>query len=156
MEFVGKSCCAVAFYGRNARIAFKHSDKLGNCFLGSFSCFVLLGINSKQVFFNFLMRFVQNAQISCGGVAFRNCRNRRPGCKHQHRKKNDDDFVQPLFFVFSSCKLNISESMYCSLISLSGVVDRYSVEPVQTDSPFNERSCSNPTDSTSLRMTRTA
>ncbi|MFR7609464.1 MAG: hypothetical protein ACLUZ4_01445 [Christensenellaceae bacterium] len=63
MEFVGKSCCAVAFYGCNARIAFKHSDKLGNCFLGSFSCFVLLGINSKQVFFNFLMRFVQNAQI---------------------------------------------------------------------------------------------
>lgn len=70
MEFVGKSCCAVAFYGCNARIAFKHSDKLGNCFLGSFSCFVLLGINSKQVFFNFLMRFVQNAQISCGGVSF--------------------------------------------------------------------------------------
>ena len=40
--------------------------------------------------------------------------------------------------------------MYCSLISLSAVVDRYSVEPVQTDSPFNERSCSNPTDSSSL------
>ena len=32
----------------------------------------------------------------------------------------------------------------------------YSVEPVQNDSPFNERSCSNPTDSASLRMTRTA